>query len=92
MERLTFRHDCPYNDFHGRAEPCEPINCLDQYRKKALDAVIDRLAVYEDTGLEPEEIVAARKAMKSALEMACEIQAYRALGPVEELSAKGGCP
>ena len=56
MERLTFRHDCPAHDFHGRAEPCEPINCLDEYSKKALEAVVNRLAAYEDTGLEPEKI------------------------------------
>lgn len=48
MERLTFRHDCPGLDFHGGAEPCEPINCCDGYSKKALDTVVDRLAAYED--------------------------------------------
>lgn len=56
MERLTFRHDCPGLNFDGRAEPCEPVNCLDDYSKAALDAVVSRLADYEDTGLEPEEI------------------------------------
>lgn len=56
MERLTFRHETPYSKFNGTAEPCEPIHCADEYSKKALDSILERLATYEDTGLEPEEI------------------------------------
>lgn len=54
MERLTFRHETPYSKFNGTAEPCEPIHCADEYSKKALDSILERLAAYEDTGLEPE--------------------------------------
>lgn len=50
MERLTF---CGTD---GNAESCEPINCVDEYSSVARNICIDRLAAYEDTGLEPEEI------------------------------------
>ena len=36
-----------------------------------------RLAAYEDTGLEPEEIAKAQKGMQAALALACEVQVYR---------------
>lgn len=38
---------------------------------------VTKLKAYEDTGLKPEEIAQAQKAMKSALSLACELQAYR---------------
>ena len=40
----------------------------------------ERLSSYEDTGLEPDEVSKALTAMKSALGMACELQAYRDSG------------
>lgn len=48
MDRLTFRNDCPGLDFDGQAEPCEPINCCDNYSSKAVNDIVDRLAAYED--------------------------------------------
>lgn len=44
-----------------------------------------RLAVYEDTGLEPEEISSAREAIKAALALVCELQAYGNLGSFDHL-------
>lgn len=39
----------------------------------------------EDDGLEPEEIAAAQKAMRAALGLACELQAYKILGSFDHL-------
>lgn len=76
MERLTER------DTNGHWRIKEFSEVLPAYWQAC-----NRLAAYEDTGLEPEEICAAQKAMRSALALACELQAYRALGAVEEMSA-----
>lgn len=119
MERLTFRHDCPGQSFHDHAESCEPINCIDEYSVKARNAVVYRLAAYEDTGLAPEEIEhtlmnfsaflmemtggTMSKTNYTVLNMVSEaneyfqktcdecrdkdeMQSYRALGTVEELT------
>lgn len=62
-------------------------------------AVVNRLAAYEDTGLEPEDADQIRKAaeymmfeavgdfVRLAISNFDDLQAYRALGAVEELSA-----
>jgi len=44
-----------------------------------------KLAKYEDTGLEPEEIADAQKAMRAALGLACELQAYKNLGSFDHI-------
>lgn len=98
MERLTMWHDgnhaictnedctsdsCPFAD-----APCEHVQ-----------EVIDRLAAYEDTGLEPDGIDEALNEAHDLGYQAClnykgstwseaaELQAYRALGTVEKLAA-----
>lgn len=98
MERLTMWHDgnhaicadedctsdgCPFAD-----APCEHVQ-----------EVIDLLAAYEDTGLEPDGIDEALNEAHDLGYQAClnykgstwseaaELQAYRALGTVEELAA-----
>ena len=54
MERLTFKRT------DGYAEPCEPINCIDEYSNVARNIVVDCLAAYEDTGLTPSDIADLR--------------------------------
>lgn len=70
-ERLTFRHDCPGMDIHGKADPCEPINCIDEYSSKAVDDIIERLATYEDTGLTPDDLLRAAELLKAEKEGRC---------------------
>ena len=49
-----------------------------------LPEVIDRLAAYEDTGLEPEEIISATDMAKIACALH-ELNAYKELGPIDRL-------
>ena len=69
MGRLTFRNsDAEYlGDLAHRAQSCEPINVIDQHDKAALDAVVERLAAYEDTGFSPEEIAVLRAKLDAAV-------------------------
>lgn len=97
MERLTFRHDAPYSKFHQKAELCEPVNCANQNSRAALDALTDRLAAYEDTGLEPEDIETIKAVYVPDHQ---ELKEYRAVDTVEEFRAlkeaeqtrREGCP
>lgn len=47
----------------------------------------DRLAAYEDTGLEPEEIISATDMAKIACALH-ELNAYKELGPIDRLKAR----
>lgn len=45
---------------------------------KCVQASWQKLFAYEDTGLMPEEITEAQKAMKAALGLACQVQSLKA--------------
>ena len=78
MKRLTGRRD-------GRAYI---VGCPDFALPKIVGLIIqqtvDRLAVYEDTGLEPEEIISATDMAKIACALH-ELNAYKELGPIDRL-------
>lgn len=65
MERLTERFDgCVMKKgCHGPCRTCHMAECADIY------PMIDHLAAYEDTGLEPEDIVALQKREQGFVEM-----------------------
>lgn len=52
---------------------------------------VDRLAAYEATGLEPEEIFSAVDMAKIACALH-ELNAYKELGPIDRLRELAGCP
>lgn len=52
-----------------------------------MDSIIDRLAAYEETGLEPEEIISATDMAKIACALH-ELNAYKELGPIDHLKAR----
>lgn len=82
MERLSER--C--GDYI-RIKGCSALYANEERKGAYLNNAVVRFADYEDTGMEPEQITAAQKAMRAGLALACALQAYRALGTVEELSA-----
>lgn len=53
MERYTRKHYGENGYYIICSENCETLNCGDC---GILDKIVDRLAAYEDTGLEPKEI------------------------------------
>lgn len=59
MERLTKRFDgwVMREGCHGPCRTCNGVKCADIF------PMIDRLAAYEDTGLEPEEVVQTKLAL-----------------------------
>lgn len=65
MERLTERFYgwVIKKGCHGPCRTCHRAECADIY------PMIDRLAAYEDTGLEPEDIVALQKREQGFVEM-----------------------
>jgi len=85
MVRLTQRTDMgldEYNEinFINPADPEGAYNLDDIVNHGSYEvklAIAERIAAYEDTGLTPEEITNAQAAMRSALAMACELQAFR---------------
>lgn len=82
MERLSER--C--GDYI-RIKGCSALYANEERKGAYLNNAVVRFADYEDTGMEPEQITAAQKAMRAGLALACALQAYRALGTVEELTA-----
>ena len=58
MERYTEKHYDGNGYYLICSGNCETFNCGDC---GILDKIVDRLAAYEDTGLEPEEIVKIRE-------------------------------
>lgn len=61
MERLTKTH---YISGNGHYMACSELNsCCDKECSTCnhLDEIVERLAAYEDTGLEPEEVTALQK-------------------------------
>ena len=78
MERLTERFDgwVMRKDCHGPCRTCDRCECADIY------PMIDRLTAYEDTGLEPEEMLTG----KELVEIACALdllKKYQSFGPVD---------
>lgn len=58
MERYTRKHYGENGYYIICSENCETLNCGDC---GILDKIVDRLAAYEDTGLEPEEVAKIRE-------------------------------
>ena len=59
MERLTEKHYLGTDHYMKCSENCDvDMNCIDC---PAFDALVERLAAYEDTGLMPEEVAALQK-------------------------------
>ena len=82
MERLTYRLEDQYGN------PTDSIilesdliflNSSEKWKK-----VLSRLAAYEDTGLEPEEIISAVDMAKVACALE-ELNAYKELGSLDRL-------
>lgn len=82
MERLTERFDGQVvrKGCHGPCSTCPGAECADIY------PMIDRLAAYEDTGLEPEEI-SGLCSMYERSKMAdpLRLEEYKTLGTIDHL-------
>lgn len=88
MERLTKRinGEAVHFDCHGTCGTCDGCTCFE------IGGMVDRLAAYEETGLEPEEINAAVsiKAWDEAVEdgyhkAIMELKEYHDLGDIAHL-------
>ena len=64
MERYTEKHYDGNGYYLVCSGNCETLNCGNC---DTLDKIVDRLAAYEDTGLEPEEIMQAMNVVKFAV-------------------------
>jgi hypothetical protein len=61
MERLTEKHYLAEDHYMKCSEDCNvDMDCIDC---PAFDKIVERLAAYEDTGLTPEEVTAAKVAL-----------------------------
>lgn len=61
MERLTEKHYLAEGHYMKCSEDCNvDMDCIDC---PAFDKIVERLAAYEDTGLTPEEVTAAKVAL-----------------------------
>lgn len=61
MERLTEKHYLAEEHYMKCSEDCNvDMDCIDC---PAFDKIVERLAAYEDTGLTPEEVTAAKVAL-----------------------------
>lgn len=81
MERYTEKHYDGNGYYLICSGNCETLNCGDC---GILDKIVDRLAAYEDTGLEPEEVLPkeyAGEIMKSMI----LLKEYQKLGPIDRL-------
>ena len=81
MERYTEKHYDGNGYYLICSGNCETFNCGDC---GILDKIVDRLAAYEDTRLEPEEIISAMDMAKIACALH-ELNAYKELGPIDRL-------
>ena len=80
MERLTKKHYGGNGYYMACSEHCNK-ECFDC---KEIDKIIDRLAAYEDTGLEPQDIISAVDMAKIACALH-ELNAYKDLGPIDHI-------
>ena len=78
MERLTKRID-------GRLVfPSELIGVMMTPSNDTMFQILTRLAAYEDTGLEPQDVISAGDMAKIACALH-ELNAYKDIGPIEHL-------
>ena len=81
MERLTKRLEdgqAIFHECHGTCGTCDGSNCY------CIGPMVDRLAAYEDTGLEPQDIISAVDMYKIACALH-ELNAYKNLGPIDHI-------
>lgn len=81
MERLTKRLEdgqAVFHECHGTCGTCDGANCY------CIGPMVDRLAAYEDTGLEPEDVISVVDMAKIACAMH-ELNAYKDLGSINHL-------
>ncbi|WP_329757321.1 hypothetical protein [Dysosmobacter welbionis] len=88
MERYTEKHYDGNGYYLICSGNCETLNCGDC---GILDKIVDRLAAYEDTSLEPEEIISAIDMAKIACALH-ELNAYKELGSIDCLRKLAGGP
>ena len=84
MERYTENHYDGNGYYLICSGNCEMINCGDC---DILGEIVDRLAAYEDTGLEPEEIEQLKGEVFGLKVDKQELEQYRAIGPIDHLAA-----
>lgn len=84
MERYTEKHYDGNGYYLICSGNCETINCVDC---DILGEIVDRLAAYEDTGLEPEEIEQLKGEVFGLKVDKQELEQYRAIGPIDRLAA-----
>lgn len=83
MERLTERHYKKSDGYYIQcSEHCNSDICDCSCEK--FEQIVDRLGAYEDTGLEPEELLPATALSKVACALH-ELNAYKALGSVDRI-------
>ena len=82
MERMTKKEQLAGRTVNYIGED----DCFDVWSvpKKFMGNAVDRLAAYEDTRLEPEEIISAMDMAKIACALH-ELNAYKELGPIDRL-------
>lgn len=81
MERLTKRIEggqAVFHECHGTCGTCDGANCY------CIGPMVDRLAAYEDTGLEPQDIISAVDMAKIACALH-ELNAYKDIGPIDHI-------
>lgn len=81
MERLTKRLEdgqVVFHECHGTCGTCDGATCY------CIGTMVDRLAAYEDTGLEPQDIISAVDMGKIACALH-ELNAYKDIGSIEHL-------
>lgn len=88
MERYTENHYDGNGYYLICSGNCETLNCGDC---GILDKIVDRLAAYEETGLEPEEILSAVDMAKIACALR-ELNVYKELGSIDCLRKLAGGP
>ena len=88
MKRYTEKHYDENGYYLICSGNCETLNCGDC---GILDKIVDRLAAYEDTSLEPEEIISAIDMAKIACALH-ELNAYKELGSIDCLRKLAGGP
>ena len=86
MERLTEKHYLAEDHYMKCSEACNvDMDCVDC---PAHDKLVERLAAYEDTGLEPEEVLPKDKADEIALKLMClaELESFCSYDRLHELA------
>ena len=94
MKRLTYDF-CIGGNHCWQVKGADNLECREVCERQGDDGcktcpiakAFDRLAAYEDTGLEPEEIISATDMAKIACALH-ELNAYKELGPIDRLKAR----